>query len=140
MPINFESGLCGIGWGIEYLLVNRFVESESDDILSDIDNKIMERNLYKITDISLKTGLKGLFYYIDKRLNSSRKVWGSMPFDESFLTNYQFIKDKNKIHTLSEKYLFSMILENLPNDENITQWRYGIENGCAGYGLKYLLR
>jgi lantibiotic modifying enzyme len=140
MPINFESGLCGIGWGMEYLLENKFTEGDPDEILSDIDNRIMDRNLHKITDLSMKTGLEGIFYYIEKRLNSSCQRKKNLPFDESFLANYESIKNKNKIHLSKEKKIFSMILEDPPGDENITRWEYGIENGCAGYGLNYLLK
>ena len=34
LPVNFESGLCGVGWGIEYLLQYGFMEGDSDEILS----------------------------------------------------------------------------------------------------------
>ena len=37
MPISFNDGLCGIGWGIEYLIQHGYVDADSDEILRDID-------------------------------------------------------------------------------------------------------
>lgn len=39
-PVNFENGLTGIGWGIEYLVHNGFIEANTDEVLADIDNYI----------------------------------------------------------------------------------------------------
>jgi lantibiotic modifying enzyme len=52
MPINFESGLCGIGWGIEYLLENGFMEGDSEEILSELNQKMMEKGIKKMTGYS----------------------------------------------------------------------------------------
>ncbi len=38
--IDFENGLTGIGWGIEYLAVNGFIEADTDIVLADIDNAV----------------------------------------------------------------------------------------------------
>ena len=42
LPIRFSDGLCGIGWGVEYLIQNAFIAGDSDEILEDLDQKIME--------------------------------------------------------------------------------------------------
>ena len=31
-PLDFENGLAGIGWGIEYLVQNGFIEGNTDEI------------------------------------------------------------------------------------------------------------
>ena len=36
-PIDFANGLTGIGWGIEYLVKNGFVEADTDVALSEMD-------------------------------------------------------------------------------------------------------
>lgn len=43
----FSNGLSGIGWGIEYLAQHQFVELSADETLQEIDNKVMERDLFK---------------------------------------------------------------------------------------------
>lgn len=70
---GFESGLCGIAWGIEYLLANNFLSGDSNDILFEIDQKIMEKDLRRITDYSFTTGLDGLACYVALRLAGQRE-------------------------------------------------------------------
>ncbi len=72
-PINFQDGLCGIAWGIEYIIQNRFVDIEPSNILEDIDIKIMEWDIRKIYDYSLETGVLGVAYYAISR-NAGRKI------------------------------------------------------------------
>lgn len=38
--VNFEDGLTGIGWGIEYLIKQGFLEGDTDDVLREIDDVI----------------------------------------------------------------------------------------------------
>lgn len=42
-PIDFANGLTGIGWGIEYLVRNGFVEADTDEILENIDNTVYQK-------------------------------------------------------------------------------------------------
>jgi hypothetical protein len=41
-PAGFANGLTGIGWGIEYLVQNGFVEADTDEALEEIDNRIYQ--------------------------------------------------------------------------------------------------
>ncbi len=43
-PNDFEIGLSGIGWGIEYLIKNKFIDTESKDILNEFDKVISQNN------------------------------------------------------------------------------------------------
>ena len=69
-PINFADGLTGIGWGIEYLLQNKFVNADSDEVLTEIDDTIFRNSHYR--PFLLDSG-KDLFgyglYYISRILN-----------------------------------------------------------------------
>lgn len=85
-PINLESGLCGIGWGIEYLVQNGFMEGDTDEILEDIDRRIMERDPRRMTDLSFRTGLGGILFYATARLTASRESDGQ-PFDSLYLND-----------------------------------------------------
>ena len=44
-PVNFENGLTGIGWGIEYLVKNGFVQADTDEALEEIDNVIYKHRI-----------------------------------------------------------------------------------------------
>lgn len=84
-PIGLENGLCGIGWGIEYLIQNHLMDGNSDDILTDIDQKLMTYNLEYISDCSLSTGITGFLHYIHVRMNKMRSDDNHI-FDDNFLT------------------------------------------------------
>jgi len=45
--VDFANGLTGIGWGIEYLVKNRFVEADTDEALSEIDTSVYRNSLYR---------------------------------------------------------------------------------------------
>jgi lantibiotic modifying enzyme len=85
MSVRFSSGLTGIAWGIAYLIYAGFVEGNPDEILIDIDHKIMEKDLRRISDNSLETGLEGIAYYALCRLYSKE----NKPFDTNWLSDLQ---------------------------------------------------
>lgn len=84
-PIDFESGLSGIGWGIEYLIQNKFVEGCSLDICEEIDNKIMSWDPKRISDHSIEYGLGGLLHYILAHIKGSIQQNNRLPFDNIYL-------------------------------------------------------
>lgn len=84
-PINFADGLCGIAWGITYLCKQGFIDNEPYEILSDIDNRIMERDILRITDNSFEFGFEGLALYISERLRDLNKKYD---FDVSYLNSF----------------------------------------------------
>ena len=47
----------GIGWGVEHLIQNALLEGDSDDVLEDIDKKIIERDPLYIEELSLHNGI-----------------------------------------------------------------------------------
>ena len=89
IPINFVDGLCGIGWGVEYLIQNSLMEGDSDDVLEDIDKKVIERDPLYIEDLSLHTGLRGVLMYVTARLTTARKDRHYAPFPGEYLERIQ---------------------------------------------------
>lgn len=72
-PVDFENGLTGIGWGIEYLVKNRFLEADTDEILEDIDKKV-----YQKIQIELDSNeLAGFLLYQLARFKSKKNRTGS---------------------------------------------------------------
>ncbi len=74
---EFENGLAGIGWGIEYLVQNGFAEGDTDLILADIDTEIFKKlTQNEIKNIDLQNGLTGYLYYLVWRLkvNNSKQT------------------------------------------------------------------
>lgn len=88
LPINLENGLCGIGWGMEYLVQHGFMEGDTDEILADIDQKVMEINPLRMKDFSLRRGLGSIAFYVLARLNVIRQS-NTLPFDDTYLEALQ---------------------------------------------------
>lgn len=66
---DFENGLAGIGWGIEYLVQNGFAEGDTDDILEEVDNKVFKAlNEENFISFELGNGLTGFLFYLIIRL------------------------------------------------------------------------
>lgn len=86
LPITFADGLCGIGWGIEFLKNQGFIEGDTDEILVEIDKIIMERDVRRISDLSMETGIKGILFYVKSRFDSSSRK-DRILFDLNYLND-----------------------------------------------------
>jgi hypothetical protein len=67
--IDFATGLMGIGWGIEYLVRNCFLEADTDEVLMEIDNTVFRATLKTPVLITNQTDLFGFGLYYLARLN-----------------------------------------------------------------------
>lgn len=161
-PLNLEDGLCGIGWGVEYLVQHQFMEGDTDEILEALDDRIMQVNLDKVTNTNFRNGLSGIIFYVLARLNTSHNG-NSCPFDFFFLEAIQrTINRLDLIHIeefpvymiqIAEKvnrkpaYEKKIQLELPPsllkstckwNEDDLWNIPLGIENGLAGIGLQLM--
>ena len=87
MTIGFASGLSGVGWGIEYLIQNGFVEGDSWEVCQEIDQKLMERDPRRITDYTLDNGLEGILHYVLAHIKGTMAQHAKLPFDETYLSD-----------------------------------------------------
>lgn len=73
ISIDFENGLAGIGWGVEYLTQNGFIDADTDEVLEDFDNLIIKGLLQNTpSEIGLLNGLIGLGAYLIKRIQNNK--------------------------------------------------------------------
>lgn len=160
IPFFFDDGLCGIGWGIEFLAQNEYIQVDTNEILSDVDQLVMQIDPARLIDDSMEKGLLGLVNYVTARLTSIARN-NTIPFDSLYLKNlYDIVIDKNQISTLYpvlKKYInyfripyFNKVdFESLPinfapeiadiNKSNISTYPLGIEKGLSGACLKEIL-
>ena len=82
-PLNFYDGLSGIGFGIQYLISQKYVEADSD-VLDEFDIRIMEFDPLRMKDYSLESGIEGYAWYILSRLFYSEKN----KFDSNYLNKF----------------------------------------------------
>lgn len=162
LPTTFDDGLCGIGWGLEYLIQNNFVEGDSNEILREFDLKIMERNIKRINDFSFDTGLAGIVYYVYSRLIVAKsKETKVRTFDLLYLTELlnSVLEFKCQIHDKFLLQIFDKYEKCLQNElskseilllpdflykdnsvslNDLKSVPLGIKNGIAGLGLKLI--
>ncbi|NQU34131.1 MAG: hypothetical protein HQ521_12935 [Bacteroidetes bacterium] len=64
---NFENGFAGIGWGIEYLVQNGFIDADTDEVLEEFDNLLFNKLIYRTPiEIGLLNGVVGIgVYFLD---------------------------------------------------------------------------
>lgn len=93
LPFNLHSGFIGIGWGVEYLYQRNIISGDINEILFDIDRKIMEISPCRVTNYNLKYGLGGLVRYLLNRLYTINKEKKESPFCLDFLEEI-YIKAK----------------------------------------------
>lgn len=113
-PCNFSEGLCGIAWGVEYIIQHRFVEADANTVLADVDRMIQEWDVRKITDPSLETGLAGVGHYVISRYSGKKENTPQIPMD--------YIADLlHAIHTANQPACRNMTacLEDILDKEHI---------------------
>lgn len=85
MPISLESGLAGIAYGTTLLRKRGLVDCSLNDILAEIDSKIMEHDPRRMTDMTIRTGMGGLALYLELR----QTVEPIVTFDSQYLSEFQ---------------------------------------------------
>ena len=72
-PCDFENGLAGIGWGIEYLAQNKFIDADTNEVLEEFDKQITHEIIFHTPqNISILSGISGYILYFLNRLNSNK--------------------------------------------------------------------
>lgn len=128
-PVTFADGLCGIGWAIEFLKKEGFIDGDTDDILEEVDKQVMERDVRRITDTSLETGLAGIAAYVRSRLDSERSCPDYQPFDTEYLKDLDDVCRKQKNCWQATELSFTDIWQSLLHNKqthNGLEWQKGI--------------
>jgi hypothetical protein len=158
IPLNFHDGLIGIGWGIEYLYQNRFIQGDINDILEEIDKKILEFDTTIIEDLNLNNGLGGIFHYILSRLYTIEKENRKNPFNFNFLSKLyktavnildnnknsdslaifiRYVMFFEKITVIQQPSIYDIMYLKIPQDYQFKKFVSGLD-GNASVGLKLI--
>lgn len=156
--INFENGICGIGWGFQYLIINNFVEAVDQDVFRSFDELVLSRNIYWIHDCSLNKGLAGIAYYILIRsyydpynifiksgfINQLyNKLICASNVSDTLVISLKKVIDKKKLDINDYDILSFLINEAHYQHNNVFDYSQEIgilNNGITGIGLKILQR
>lgn len=144
LSFHFDSGLSGIGWGIEYLLQNRFIEGNSNEVCEEIDRIVMQTDLRRLDDPNLDTGLEGIYYYVSARMQGAFFQKSLLPFDKYYREDLAFMNPLFKMEDLTvfyDRYPVSVysFLNSIPiTEDSYTSASLGLKEGLAGFLLKQI--
>lgn len=144
IPVNFEDGLSGIGWGIDFLFYNSFVKGNINDILMCVDEKI---RCYIMTVDNISSGtLVGCLHYVISRVSHNYSyIFDNVFWDYCFMLIHRY-DDEVKFNLLKmindiSQYDGTSVLKRIVANSNSNGFmvegssKLGLYNGCAGYIL-----
>lgn len=159
---NFENGLTGIGWGLEYIIHNKFVKADRDVILENVDYKVQEKNVRRMRDFSLQTGLKGIAYYVVCRCSNriSQNPFIDSTYVKELMNSLLLIDQRDKeIEDLLVKLdeilisgyccdnkdglIYDLVCDNIYKSDTLVSDARPlglIKNGYAGIGLNLIIK
>jgi len=155
--LNIPDGLCGIGWGVEYILQNQLMEGDSDYILADLDKMIQNNQIETVISSDV---LADVIQYVAIRLTSICGLNRDNPFPCSYLLelyqaaqNTKIISDFsinnyiNIIKKVLEKGRFRrkplILTLEMTGQVSFDKFPFiplGLHNGLSGLGIKLLKR
>lgn len=72
LPLGMEDGLVGVAYGISLLNQHTSMNLDLNDVLAEIDSRIMLFDPRRIQDTSFRSGLKGIMAYVSLREQEGR--------------------------------------------------------------------
>lgn len=166
LSFNFDSGLSGIAWGIEYLIRKKIVAGDVNEVFEAVDNRIMCYDLRRMnSNAFMDKEIEGVLHYILIRISGSVKRQYILPFDDVYmkeLVQYlMFLKRTNRlsvkcielmnlfVNFIDEKQDVAYMLDLLPLIEcdesnmktnSIISFPLGLRNGICGLLYKQLFK
>lgn len=133
LPIGMKDGLAGIAYSMSYLLNNNILSFDPNEILCDIDEKIMSFDPRRISDFSIETGALGVWAYINER----RKCQAALTsIDEQYIREIEYLLKENGYANIGDFCFWkNLTCPKFPINEYIGQ-KLDIDGGSAYYLLK----
>ena len=109
---DIKNGLAGIGLGVDYLVENKYVEGDINDILEDVDNILFKQiaNLEKKENNDISLQLQLLYYFVVRLKKQSKNSENEYLFREAIIDAINFISEK--IYLLFQEESLSFNMEN----------------------------
>lgn len=86
IEISFEKGIFGISWGISFLVQEKVLCGDVNEILADFDDIIFNTFDIRCADWSFNSGIVGLTYYALMRLQQDKSILKKFPLFFILLT------------------------------------------------------
>lgn len=131
LPFGLEDGLAGIGYGTTWMCQHGLMECSLNDVLGDIDRQIMEHDPRRLTDMSMRTGVRGLMLYLALR----QSVEAVTTFDGQYMMELQATIRRNRL-SCGLPDMMDILNEPIFSETDYLGKPLGIDGGCAYYILK----
>lgn len=164
LPIDFGNGICGIGWGLIYLVQKGFLKNEDiENSLLNIDKILLNTKIDQIGISSFLQGIGGVILYWNARILYSDKQNKRIVIKQEYINQMQtkvtnILQLSNNIFAINVASHFQYIIghmteldslqytvsisdwTNFPTflAKNPQYWKPGIK-GCTGIGLLTML-
>ena len=126
--VGLENGLAGIGLGFTLLHKAEMFKDDLNDLLFEVDSKIMKIDPRRFSDFSFREGASGILYYINMRRTTGQEI---LTLDQSYITELETCLSLHKQDCmLSETLLTSLRSPSWNIDEYVGK-EVGIEGGNA---------
>lgn len=152
LSIDFENGYSGIGWAIQYLLFHKFIEGDANEILQEIDTKIMAYDIHRINNYSFNNGLEGILTYVWSRFSCNDIV---TTFDKRYINEIEnilvseignpnisiIINNIKSCKKTAYKCRNSMNINDMLRDsegKTVNNFKLGLFDGYASLGFRHL--
>ena len=134
MPLGLENGLVGIAYGVTILRKHNLVDCVLNDVIGDIDDKIMKHDIRRIDDFSLRSGISGLLLYIRER----QLVEPITSFDNLYFNELQSVIS-NKNVSCPRCSLIDILTQPTFSESEYIEKPLDIDGGSSFYVLKSVL-
>lgn len=135
MPIGLEYGLAGIGYATTLMCKTGLADCNLNEVLAEVDSRIMEHDPRRIEDMSVRTGAAGLMSYIKLRETTGLPLTS---FDTCFLTELKHTMFVQGSEPLSPDIMDILNTPSFPIEDYIEK-PCGIDEGSSYYILKSVL-
>ncbi|NDV64197.1 lanthionine synthetase LanC family protein [Bacteroides sp. 224] len=121
LDISFDQGVAGAAWAIQYLIKNKFVEGNPDEILSDVENLLFEKY---VNDSQSKIPISILGMYLQSKMMNELNSEKREMLINIVLKKYDFyflcLTDKPRPIAYVNSALF--VLSELVHDDQYRIW------------------
>lgn len=135
LPYGMENGLAGIAYAMTYLSNCGLLSFDQNEVFSDLDNKIMATDLRRATDYSVKTGVAGLWVYVQERLRSEQAL---QSLDKEYIAELKSVVN-NHCEPKIQPALTEMLEKPAFSESEYIDHSLGLYAGSAYYLLSHSL-
>jgi len=131
--ITLENGLCGLGLGYVLLYKAGMFKDNLNEILFDVDNKIMNVDPRRYTNYTFRKGALGVMFYIKTRLSLNQEC---ETIRKDYIQELECNIQKHSSRNVRECQFLQSLQSPMWGDEDYVDKNAGIDNGSSYFLIK----